>query len=116
MSYKVGDKFEIEIAEVLESSRPLYRIKGFSSLVFDDFGIGQLKKIEPEPEYVDWSKVEVDTPILVKFSEDEKWTRRHFAKFEFGKVCAWMDGATSWSADGLVQWNYAKLVEKGGKE
>ena len=45
--YKVGDKFIIEIAEVYENvlndidvfeavtSEPLYRIKGFNSLVFD---------------------------------------------------------------------------------
>ena len=34
-----------------------------------------------EPE-VDWSKVEIDTPILVSQTEDEdeEWERRHFAK------------------------------------
>lgn len=28
---------------------------------------------------VDWSKVAVDTPILVRDSEEEAWRKRHFA-------------------------------------
>ena len=66
-----------------------------------------------EPE-TDWSKVEVDTPILVRYSEDgdEEWLKRHFAKYENGKVYAWFDGCTSWSTEGhMVIWNYAKLAE-----
>ena len=34
-----------------------------------------------EPE-IDWSKVAVDTPILVRQTEDGEWLRRHFAKTE----------------------------------
>lgn len=44
--YKAGDKFEIEIANVLEQGNTrLYRIKGFYSLLFDDYGLDRLKKI-----------------------------------------------------------------------
>lgn len=71
-----------------------------------------------EPE-VDWSKVEVDTPILVRQTEDEdrEWERRHFAKYENGKVYAWGEGYTSWSSEGhMVIWNYAKLAETEGAE
>lgn len=64
-----------------------------------------------EPE-IDWSKVKVDTPILVREYESYKWTKRYFAKFEDGKVYAWQVGATSWTADSkLNPWKYAKLVE-----
>lgn len=66
-----------------------------------------------EPE-VDWSKVKVDTPILVRDDEDEEWMNRYFAKFADGKVYAWMGGATSWTADGEYRassWKYAKLAE-----
>ena len=66
-----------------------------------------------EPE-VDWNRVEVDTPILVRQTEDEdkEWKRRHFAKYENGKVYAWGEGYTSWSSEGhMVIWNYAKLAE-----
>ena len=66
-----------------------------------------------EPE-VDWSKVKVDTPILVRDYESSEWTKRYFAKFVDGIVCAWVDGATSWTASGeydVNSWNYAKLAE-----
>ena len=71
-----------------------------------------------EQEYVepsvDWSKVPVDTKILVRDSEDEEWRKRHFAKFEDGKIFAWTNGATSFSAynsDFTKQWNQGKLAE-----
>ena len=64
---------------------------------------------------VDWSKVEVDTPILVRDYEDGEWVKRYFAKFEDGKVYAWVDGGTSWSSDNKThKWNYAKLAESEG--
>lgn len=63
---------------------------------------------------VDWSKVAVDTPILVKQYEQDKWEKRHFAYFKDGRVCAWLCGATSWSADyegDTTDWNFANLAE-----
>ena len=66
-----------------------------------------------EPE-TDWSKVEVDTPILVKEYEESKWTKRYFAKYEDGVVYAWNNGVTSWTANDdecVIVWNFAKLAE-----
>ena len=63
-----------------------------------------------EPE-VDWSKVEVDTPILVKAIDDGKWKKRYFAKYEGGVVYAWDGGKTSWNKDCVASWQYAKLAE-----
>ena len=63
-----------------------------------------------EPE-VDWSKVEVDTPILVKEYEHTNWVRRHFVKYEDGAIYAWNDGRTSWTEDDVTAWPYAKLEE-----
>lgn len=62
---------------------------------------------------VDWSKVAVDTPILVRDYENCEWTRRHFAKIKNGMVFAWRGGATSWSEDDeeTIPWKYAKLAE-----
>lgn len=61
---------------------------------------------------VDWSKVEVDTPILVRDFEGSDWFRRHFAKYENGTVYAWDGGDTSWSGgDVMTDWKYAKLAE-----
>lgn len=67
-----------------------------------------------DEEYkTDWSKVPVDTPILVRDNESEKWRHRHFAKYENGKVFAWAHGSTSWSArDSVcVDWECARLCE-----
>ena len=66
-----------------------------------------------EPE-TDWSKVKVDTPILVKEYEESKWTKRYFAKYEDGVVYAWNNGVTSWTANDdecVIAWRFAKLAE-----
>lgn len=66
-----------------------------------------------EPE-TDWSKVEVDTPILVRTVEGAEWFKRHFAKYEDGRVFVWNNGKTSWTAPDdelMTDWNYAKLAE-----
>lgn len=63
---------------------------------------------------VEWSKVPVDTPILVKQYEQDEWEKRHFAYFKDERVYAWLCGATSWSADyegDTTNWNFAKLAE-----
>lgn len=66
-----------------------------------------------EPE-VDWSKVKVDTPILVKDILKSEWIKRYFAKYENGRVYVWKEGKTSWSAvneHDVNFWKYAKLAE-----
>ena len=71
-----------------------------------------------EPE-VDWSKVEVDTPILVKGIENEEWNKRYFARYENGTIYAWVNGRTSWASiddDDVYAWKYAKLAEVEGAE
>lgn len=61
----------------------------------------------------DWSKVPVDTPILVKYAIAPGWLHRHFARYENGKVFVWADGATSWSTEDTVyvDWTCARLCE-----
>lgn len=68
---------------------------------------------EPEEPEVDWSKVEVDTPILVRNSEyaTTSWVRRYFAEYKDGIVYAWNDGKTSWTGEYMDEWYYAKLAE-----
>lgn len=53
--YNVGDKFVIEIAEIFRNNEDdiiheaeLYRIQGFNTLVFDDYGLDKLQKINPK--------------------------------------------------------------------
>ena len=74
------------------------------------------KLIENEEESeIDWNKVKVDTPILVRINEDKEWERRYFAKYENGVVYAWNGGCTSWTTHCMTAcmtaWSYAKLAE-----
>lgn len=70
--------------------------------------------VEPIEPQVDWSRVPVDTPILVRHRESCGWDRRYFAKYNNGLVYAWKQGTTSWSAEDpayVCDWKYAKLAE-----
>lgn len=63
---------------------------------------------------VDWSKVKVDTPILVRELDGCPWRKRYFAFFDGRTVHAWKYGATSWSAEhdrNTHSWEQAKLAE-----
>lgn len=68
-----------------------------------------------EEEYeptIDWSKVPVDTKILVKDKFDSTWTKRHFAFYKNGVVYAWRSGKTSYTVkntDDTYRLDYAKL-------
>lgn len=78
----------------------------------DMFNLNEIVLMDFE-EIVDWSKVSVDTKILV--SDDGKnWVRRYFAKYEGGRIYAFYDGATSFtgSNENLLDWKYAKLYEE----
>lgn len=70
-----------------------------------------------EREEIDWSKIPVDTEVLVRNSQDQEWECRYFAKYENGKIYTFVYGATSWSSWGIgepssvIPWDEAKLVE-----
>lgn len=69
--------------------------------------------IEEELGIVDWSKVKVDTPVLVSL-DDKSWVCRYFADFKNGIVYTWRNGATSWSVprgEHKDAWSFAKLAE-----
>lgn len=63
---------------------------------------------------VNWSKVAVDTPILVSF-DGCNWVKKYFAKVQNNTVYAFDNGATSWSVSNVeycvTPWIYAKLAE-----
>lgn len=74
-----------------------------------------LSKEYKEPE-VDWSKVKVDTPILVKSSAGDVWFERHFAKFEDETVYAWDAGRTSFTTEECSGWEIVELADNKDKE
>lgn len=71
-----------------------------------------------EEEYeptVDWSKVPVDTKILVKDKFDSTWTKGHFAFYKNGGVYVWISGKTSYTVkntDDAYRWDHAKLYKQ----
>ena len=106
-------KYIIELEEIPNTG--LFKARGANTLVFDKKGIENILKPYEEEHEIDWYKVAVDTPILVRDSENEVWRKRHFAKYENGVVYAWMMGCTSWSDnndDDIFAWNIAKLAEE----
>lgn len=73
-----------------------------------------LKEEYVEPP-VDWTKVVVDTPILVRDNPKNVWEKRYFAGFKRGKVYAFTGGRTSWTMPNngsAMSWKYAKLAEQ----
>lgn len=91
----------------------------FAKTKIDDSYCEKRIKEWSEQEYVeppvDWSKVAVDTKILVRDSEDEEWRRNHFAKYENNIIFAFCSGRTSYSNYGchdVAGWKYAKLAEE----
>mgnify|MGYP001754945706 CR=1 FL=1 len=80
----------------------------------DDYNCGANTTKWCNSEYIepaiDWPKVPVDTPILVRDLETSMWYRRHFTKYKNGKVYAFDNGGTSWSGSYAASWNHAKLA------
>lgn len=69
--------------------------------------------IEPEKEEVDWSKVPIDTKVIVSDNEID-WYRRYFAGIDkcTNERLAWADGATSWANRSTMPWKYIKLYKE----
>ena len=63
-----------------------------------------------------WSKVKKDAIIWVYAISCRPWNKRHFARYENGKIGVYKDGKTSWTTDNddifWVSEAYAKLAEK----
>lgn len=90
---------------------PTYHRCTYSNTTFDKIIILTMLWLDEEyQEEVDWSKVKVDTPILVSMN-GETWYRRYFAEYHNEVVHAFDDGATSWTTAEKTGWTYAKLAE-----
>ena len=61
---------------------------------------------------IDWSKVEVDTKVLVRDWDNSEWTPRHFAIYKNGRIHTWNNGHTSFTSRDMndyILYNQAKL-------
>ena len=99
---KFGDIFEL-YDENGSGITDLYYVSEIASLEFK--------------EVIDWSEMPVDTKVLVS-KDGKKWLRRHFAKYEDGKVYCFNGGYTSFTIvnygylSNAVIWKYAKLYQE----
>lgn len=67
--------------------------------------------MEYEPK-VDWSKVEVDTKVLIREHPDDNWMPAYFAEYKDRKVYTFINGRTSFTANSKVRsLEYAKLYK-----
>lgn len=66
-------------------------------------------------EEIDWSKIPVDTKVLVWDVQTGEKFRRYFKEYRDGKFVAFSDGRTSWSIGGgigeLTSWDFCELAE-----
>lgn len=76
------------------------------------YTLKQIMELDFKKDYnIDWSKVEVDTKILVS-NDNKRWYRRYFAKYENGEVFAFLSGYTSYIDNTCTEWKYAKLYKE----
>ena len=117
----VGKSYEIFIDgvskgvwELKETSRPKeFEFYKDRLILTEVYFSSQLIRMEFK-EVVDWSKVPVDTKVLVS-NDGEKWYKRHLYKYEDGKFLAWDNGKTSFTATDVndrFPWEYAKLYQE----
>ena len=78
-------------------------------LLYPEKAIEIVMNYEPK---VDWTKVPVDTKVLVRDYEEENWTKRHFAKYEDGKIYVYDGGKTSFTTNSVSSWRYNKLYKE----
>ena len=88
-----------------------YGNKTICGIAIKDWANSEYKERE-----IDWSKVPVDTPILITYS---CYTlKRHFAKYYNKTIYFYPDGTTSWSfnqdSSQLISWDEKNVqIEKG---
>ena len=95
--YAVGDKFIVEIKEVLNDELPydtenLYRIDGFKTLVFDDYGLDKLQQINPKLKIEDIDDMLAEHDLKKESYEkglNDAWelARKIVLTTEMGGIC-----------------------------
>ena len=109
-----------EVFRVVLSTGTYYDLRNnLDEVISISFYMSCIAELDFE-EVVDWSKVPVDTKILVSncingTGEVIEWRKRYFAKYENGKIYAWNDGVTSFSVDSddlCTRWDFVKLYKE----
>ena len=88
--------------------------------ITENYFLGKILELDFEEVVeigIDWENIPIDTPLLVSNGRGA-WKKRHFAKYEDGKVYAFVQGRTSFSGskDCVTSWKIVKLFEEEGRE
>lgn len=117
----IDDKKKIkwQVKEEYKDVYDLYDSEN-DSINYYGYGISELAEMNFEEiiNDIDWSKVPVDTKILVSDNRED-WFKKYFAKYEKGKIYTiytWANGRTSFTAkydNDVISWKYARLYKEG---
>ena len=111
-SFKDNEGSIWKVVSIISSNETYYDLKTNPERLVSFNYMSEIAELDFE-EVVDWSKVPVDTKILVKDREMDPWVHRHFAKYKNGEVYAWLGGKTSFTTKHDISCKYAKLYKEG---
>ena len=111
MEYKIRER----IYRVVKNFTGLLALKNVESYEYIESEMHLFYIVNEEfEEVIDWSKMPVDTKVLVS-KDGENWLRRYFAKYENDKIYFFSCGASSYSVDDIsnvLSWEYVKLYQE----
>ena len=114
MEYKIRER----IYKVEKSFTGLLSLKNVESYGYIESEMHIFDIVNGEfEEVMDWSKVPVDTKVLVS-NDGKEWNRRHFAEYKDGKVYCFNSGVTSFTVkesyflNEKASWEYVKLYQE----
>ena len=111
MEYKIRER----IYKVEKSFTGLLALKNVESYGYIESEMHIFDIVNGEfEEVIDWSKIPVDTKMLVS-NGGEIWHKRYFAKYEDGEVYCFSCGASSFSIDDIssvASWKHYKLYQE----
>lgn len=99
----------IEKVWQIEDGNIGYVIYGFDLSKVEETSCAKL--VFDRKNEIDWSKVEVDTKVLVRESEKLEWEKRHFSHYCDNTMYCFCNGCTSFSGKNTSSWTYAKLYK-----
>lgn len=111
----VGKEYKIKryTYKVVESFNGNLNLKNIDTYGYIESELPLIDIINSEfEENIDWSKVPVDTKVLVS-DNGNTWYKRHFAKYENGSVHVFPDGRSSFTteeSDIIYPWKYVKII------
>ena len=112
----VGKKYEAynNIWTLKEEAEDVFELYNeYEDGITDLYYVSEIASLEFK-EVIDWSKMPVDTKVLVS-NDGKDWYRRYFAEYRDDKIYCFDSGATSFSVDRnsyISAWEYVILYEE----